>query len=568
MLSTPRAGQVAAKIGKYLYGYRNADLPMRTDLPKIPPVKESLYVSPAKVPTDHNVRSPMATSLGCHVEGHAPFRPDLGDTESSRASAYYRLGRGMFKMNRKTKRSLKRFALAWAKKNLTPISSDVDLSVDSWLDKTGYDETQKKHMREVWEKMQEVPPTEEQLLKNKGFVKEEGYKEPKYFRNIYGPSDETKVALGPMFKVIEEEVFKHPAFIKHVPVDKRAEYIFDRLYAEGGLYMGTDHTCFEAGVSEAIMRCIEFPIYKYLAGDLPGFKEWFDLVQKDACTNYIKFRNWWMTIIATRLSGRMQTSLGNGLVNLITMKWVAKMSNAKIKAIVEGDDGLARIIRGIMDMSWYKQLGMIVKQECTNDLGTASFVGMVFGEDGTLVRDPYKFMVNFGWSTRQYVASNATTLKTLARSKALSALVETPGAPIVASMARHIERVTRDVHPKMSSLMARQHLNVWERERWSSLQRGFESAIRNKAPNPPSYAARTAVEKVFGVPIDVQLSIESYLDNKNDFSPLTLPNFDLGDLKYVEGTAKHWDRYVFDHPWKDHSFPFTIDHSYVAEMSF
>lgn len=563
-------GQIPKKTHKYLFGYRVSDLGIFQTLPAIPPVKESMFVSEAweRDPDPLN-RKPMAVSLGCHLKDTAPIKADLADTEGARASAYYRLGRGMYKMTRRVCRSLKRFALSWVRKHFKPIDpSTVDVSVEDWIAKSNYTETQKAYYLGVWQDMQENGFTLEKVLKNKGFLKEEPYKEPKYPRNIYGPSDYTKVLLGPIFKLIEELVFTHPAFIKHVAIAKRAKYIHRRLSANGGMYYWTDHTCFEAGVSAAMMKAVEFPIYKYLAGNLPGFEEWFRLVCRDSGMNYIVFKNFWMEISATRLSGRMNTSLGNGLVNLITQKWVAKMSGAKVKCCIEGDDCIARILHGDIDLSWYKQLGMIVKFEKVVDLGGASFVGMVFGSDGTMVRDPMKFLVQLGWSTRQYAGASSETLMCLARSKALSAIVETPQAPIVTAAAKYVERTTRVVHPKMQAVMNRNGMSLWDRERWLEVSKVFESEIRKKSDAKPTEEARFAVAEQFGVPIELQESIEEYFNNNNTYGEIDPPNVDLADPSYYERVRKHYDMYVKDE--KDYGCYIAdgVVESYVAEMSF
>lgn len=542
---TPIMPQIG-KVHEYLFGYRISDRNIHERLPKIPPVKESLYVSPAyEEDAMLNCRAAMSVTLGCHLKDTAPFKPDLNDTEGSRASAMYRLGRGMFKMTRRVKRSLKRFAISWAKKHFKPIDpTDVDVTVEYWIDNSNYSETDKQYYHDLWRHMQEHGVTVKQVLKNKGFVKEETYQEEKYPRNIYGPSDYTKILLGPIFKAIENVVFEHPAFIKHIKIQKRAAYINRRLGSLRGWWYWTDHTCFEAGVSKEMMEAVEFPIYEYLASALPGFASWFDLVKKDGGTNFIAFRNWWMTIAATRLSGRMNTSLGNGLVNLITQKWVAKMSGAKVKCCCEGDDCIAKCYSGNMDMSWFKQLGMIVKFEEVDSMGDASFVGMVFGEDGTMVRDPMKFLVQFGWSTRQYVGASAETLKCLARSKALSAMVETPQAPIISAVAKYVERTTRDVHPRMKTVMEKKRQSMWDRERWLEVQEAFDSAIQEKVPAEPTTCGRLVVEKHFGVPIELQLQTEDYFNNLTEYGIMDPPNLDCVSTSYYQRTRSHYDTYV------------------------
>jgi hypothetical protein len=88
------------------------------------------------------------------------------------------------------------------------------------------------------------------------FVKDEGYDSFKHARGINSRTDEFKVRVGPIFKLIEKEVFKLPCFIKKVPLDRRAEYILDMM-GETGPFLVSDYTAFESLFTRDIMSRVE-----------------------------------------------------------------------------------------------------------------------------------------------------------------------------------------------------------------------------------------------------------------------------------------------------------------------
>ena len=81
------------------------------------------------------------------------------------------------------------------------------------------------------------------------------------------------------------------------------------------------------------------------------------------------------------MSGEMDTSLGNALVNLICIMYVLHskgMSLEEMKIIIEGDDSL--FCTGDKDVTAddFKALGLSPKLESFDDPSDASFCGLIY----------------------------------------------------------------------------------------------------------------------------------------------------------------------------------------------
>jgi hypothetical protein len=166
-------------------------------------------------------------------------------------------------------------------------------------------------------------PPDDRSFRIDQFVKSEFYELFKHFRMINARCDTFKASVGPVFKVIEHEIFKNPAFIKKIPVMERPEYICNRILKGGGLYMETDYSSFESLFTPQLMRSCEMIMYKYMSRDLLGGTTWFSLVERTITgTNAISNKYFKAWVEGKRMSGEMNTSLGNGFSNLMIMKFV------------------------------------------------------------------------------------------------------------------------------------------------------------------------------------------------------------------------------------------------------
>jgi hypothetical protein len=352
------------------------------------------------------------------------------------------------------------------------------------------------------------------------FIKDEVYPTYKHARAINSRSDAFKCAVGPIFKLIEEQVFQHPAFIKHVPMDQRPEYIFQRLHSEGAKYFATDYTAFESQFVQELMSVCEFELYRFMCSFLPSGGEFMRLVEEViGGLNVCKFRDFVTKLHGTRMSGEMCTSLGNGFSNLMFMLYTCqKVGCRSVIGVVEGDDGLFTMVGDPPTKEDFAELGLIIKADCHTKLETASFCGMVFDlEDRRIVTDPRKVLSTFGWTSRQYQSVRPHKLAALLRCKALSLAYQYPGCPVIAALSRYGLRVTAGADARKA--LSQRNLSSWERERLEYAMSHADGLSHVEVGRNSRYL----VEELYGVTVEEQLEIEKYLDSLQVLQPLAGP---------------------------------------------
>lgn len=506
-------------------------------------MKQDAAISLPKV-FDPDVRPPVATSCGPILYGAAMPHPDLHDPLTMMAGVIKRFAIRPPKPRVQLLGRLGRFVDKWLRENLVPLDPATDLSVEAWLEQTSYPEWRKKELREKWARVGSI--WEKRYHGVKGFPKDETYVEMKHVRGINSRTDEFKVAVGPMFKAIENILYKHRSFIKHVPVADRPRYIIDLLYREYGTYLQTDYTAFEALFTKEIMEAVEFRLYRYMTSRLPGGAEFMRLITEVlGGLNWCQYRDFWVSLYGTRMSGEMCTSLGNGFANLMFMLFMLELKGASdVEGVVEGDDGLF-VARGPTPTKVdFEQLGLIIKLETYQNLAEASFCGMVFDlQDQLVVVDPREVVASFGWASGRYSHSGRKTLDALLRCKALSLLHQYPGCPVVAALGRYGLRVTRHIKTiqMYRILNSRKAFSGWERDQ---LLAALRDEKRVKSVTPPNNT-RLLVERLYGVTLEMQSYIENLLDAKNDFEPI---RDDLFAQICPPSWRQYWGTYVGDAP--------------------
>jgi len=510
----------------YCYGYRYGEVP----LPKLGIVKEDATWE-IKEGQDLAYRPPALVDMGPHVLGVAIPTPDKSDRDTMIAGSRKRIAANPPTPEDELLQELTDFVNRWCVKNLTPLRPDSDTSVENWLEGAKYPEWRKKQLLNKWKNVRSIWD-KRVYLRCKCFMKDESYAAPEW-----------KHARGTFFHLIEQELFKHPAFIKYVPVAERAKYIMERIYREGATYIATDYTTFEALFIRRLMDACEFVLYSHMVQFLPEARD-FDrhmnevLGGKNVCT----FKWFVLRLFATRMSGEMCTSLGNGFSNLMLLLFACEKSGCEVIPCVEGDDGVARIEKGPPPTAeFFARLGLIIKLVKHDELETASFCGLIFDiEDLKNVADPRKILASFAWCANRYANARGTILKQLLRCKAMSLAYQYPGCPIISALADYGLRVTEGVRISKQLLEAFCHdLWKWSEEtcetltEWREAARRGQGALERATIGAVRLAAllatrvglrtRNLVEKVFSITVAQQLQIEKYLHDKEDMTPLNIP---------------------------------------------
>jgi hypothetical protein len=506
----------------------------------VKPISEKTKITEdPSVFVDHLRRPVAMAGLGCIYRGAAPPHADLSDPLTVEAGVRKRFVMEPPTPEKKLLDELEVFVREFVENNFTPLSPETDLSLEKWLSETTYPEWRKEELRKEWADYNGVPETKK-YTSVEGHPKDEWYEEFKHARGINARVDMFKCFFGPVCKAMEHVVYQHPAFIKHVPVKDRPAYIMKHLWQEGGTYLATDYSSFEALFKSEIMRVCEFVLYDYLCKDLPTGKEIVrTLYNVLTGENHCSFKGFMVRVVARRMSGEMNTSLGNGFSNLMFMLFMCKkVGFLNVVGVVEGDDGLFVGAGRPPTTEDFARLGLIIKLQVHHSLAAASFCGIVFEPgDNVNIRDPLPVIVGFGWGDAKYARSRDRKKAVILRCKALSYAHQYPGCPIVQSLAWAALRTTRHVSHETFRYVSRAKIDGWYRD-------ALLAAIKDEAnivPIEPPVRTRLLVQELYGISVDDQRQIEEFYDNMVTSDVYSTPLLD----KYLKSPwVQYWDSYV------------------------
>ncbi len=458
----------------------------------------------------------MQVSLGCHVCGIAQPHPDNGDPDTIEAGVRKRF---VFRPPTPKPHRLRKFSAfvkKWCEENLVPLSPDVDTTVETWLAKNNYREARAKELLDLWNQNDGILTRKDSLVKS--FIKDETYEEYKHARIINSRSDMFKCAVGPIFRLIEESVFKHPAFIKKIPIGDRPAYIKARLVREGAKYFWADFTSFESHFTPQMMRSVEFVLYRYMTKHIPGHIDFMDLMENVlAGENVCVLKYLLVKVQGRRMSGEMNTSLGNGFTNLMLLLFLFSELDETVDPVVEGDDSNTSFMVRCPTTQDFADLGFTIKCGVEDNFEEMSFCGMVFDPiDLVNVTNPLKVLATFGWARSAYCRYKETKLKVLLRCKALSYAHQYPGAPIIQSLANYALRMTSGIDIRHFVKNDRA-MSIWERNEYLTAMKAFNPTLPCRVVPENT---RNLVERLYGVSPDQQRTVESYFDNLNELKPL------------------------------------------------
>jgi len=493
----------------------------------------------------------VAVSLGMPLIGSLLPHADPSDAPTLAAGVKARMGKIMPIVEDRSAflAGLRNYTVKWIqRRNIKTLGSDFDYDFESWLAKTNYPLWRKDQLRKYEREISDLLERNEhgKLVRFiiKLFMKDEHYIDFKHARGIFARDDAAKITFGPWFKGIEEIVYDEPEFIKHVPVRDRASYIYERLFVDGSTYVATDFSSFEAHFVADLMDSCEFVLYEHMLGDSNAGKDML-LLMKEVLMGENRIFNKYVNArcIARRMSGEMNTSLGNGFSNLMFMGYVCEtLGLGEPNGVVEGDDGLFQFVGRHPTTADFAKCGFLVKLDTYVKISQASFCGNLFDEDSMqIVTDPLDVISSFGWTTNRYRHSAEAKLKTLLRCKALSFAHQYPGCPMIGKLAQYALRVTRGrTNKDMLNFVERSRdLNLWYREQ-------LIEAIKYRTTDEalyvePTQGTRILFFELYGVTESMQIMFEKYVDSLEVLQPL---RFDLLVDMVPPSWRSYWDKYV------------------------
>jgi hypothetical protein len=336
--------------------------------------------------------------------------------------------------------------------------------------------------------------------------------------------------------------------------------LYDLLYTVSGDYQVTDYSSFEAHFTEELMEICEFQLYGWSVSELPVGDAFMDLVRESmAKTNVIQNKYFKMSILATRMSGEMKTSLGNGFSNLMITLFLSNQAHMRsgyegtmeswideyylhARGVAEGDDGLFSFSDDAKPTtSDFTNFGAIIKLEDVEHISEASFCGNVFDPvDMVQITDPRPIIGSIGWTSQKYLFAKTSTKHALLRCKANSFLHQYPGCPIVQEMATWLLRVV----PKDEKKEA---IMIDQMDQWNRVQ-ALQAKKATLTTTPVPIRTRHLVEKLYNIPIDEQVVIEQWFARQSKLCPIdcdTVLNImpDTWKLMFREHVMEYYDDY-------------------------
>lgn len=468
---------------------------------------------------DSSYRPPMAACFINKIINAIPPRCDTTDPVTLLDGIGKRMAYSPPRYNRRERRNFRKFVRKWLKQNLTPIDENDDLDFEQWLNETNYPDWRKEQIRKSYPEgcfvNGEVDTKKFKNYDVKIFTKEEYYPEYKHARGIWARSDEAKCILGPFFRKIEKQLFSLPYFIKKVPKHERPEYI-DKFMNNAFLkFQNTDYTSYESLFTTDLMDDCEFELYRFMSSKNIKAKMLCRLIFKIlASTNIARNKYFSVKVDAKRMSGEMNTSLGNGFSNLMILLYACEKYKLNYSGpIVEGDDASIGLNEAIPDI-FYKDMGLNVKLELVDSISEGSFCGLVYDEiDLVNIREPFEPLCTTPWITRKYAGCKKKKYYSLLRSKALSLMFEYPGCPIVYNYGKKIFDLLHKFEIKFEKSNSYQ-------ENINNI--AYNAYIKNKLPYKiTGLRTRLLMEKIFKVTVSDQLRIESEIEN------ITLDDFNI-----------------------------------------
>jgi len=544
--------------------------------PYYPKIKPSLEIQKVYTPKSDPVSRypPIAASLGCHIVGAVP-PISSHDPISAGSGAIKRIGTEPGKLPRKIKRKFARFVKLFLKRWIPKIQKCDDVTFEEWVMNAPYSLSRKEELIGVWKENQHYlsgdyelnPKTKKHVLRVKNFIKWEFYEPYKHARMINSRTDFFKCLVGPIFKMISNNVFglKYPGknygpLIKNVPVAERPLALYDLLYTAGGDYQVTDYSSFEAHFTAELMEICEFQLYGWSVSELPSGDAFMNLVRESmATTNTIYNKNFKMSIAATRMSGEMNTSLGNGFSNLMIALFLSNQTHLRngfkgtmeswideyhvhARGAVEGDDGLFSFDDDAKPTtSDFTEFGAIIKLENVEQISEASFCGNVFDPvDMVQITDPAPILAAIGWTSQKYLFAKTSTKNALLRCKANSFLHQYPGCPIVQELATWLLRVVPLDEKKENTMI--DQMDQWNQEQ------ALQAKKAKLRPKKVPIRTRHLVEKLYNIPIDEQVVIERWFARQSKLCPIDCPTvLNIMPDSWKDMYSNHVMQYYDDH---------------------
>lgn len=480
------------------------------------------------------VQRPSLVSLGPHVHGAAYPRPDTSDSFCQLAGQLSRTAAEVPRFDERLSASLRQHTEDMCNGKYPSLTPGGALSHGDHLGMMEPEEYVRRNrswtrgqkekiirifretVPEMWagNKTDTAQQMRETWLRILAFAKPESYPSWKQLRGINGRDELAKVLLGPVFRYMENEVYeKWGMHVKHMSFKQRAELIF-KDHSPFIYHFSFDASAFESSFNMPLLMATEYIVYRRLVGHRIADLIFWVCYQENAI-HHKTFKLYWN---AKRASGDMQTAFGNWLVNvLVQSHLLITLGHKQFALKCEGDDNImSTILCRFPTTEEYARYGFVAKILISPNLSDHSFCGCVYGEEGDIVTDPRKAMLNFGWADAKYDGCSENKRRSLLVSKALSYAYQYPNCPIIRPWCDKMFGLLGDARADLDLVFSR-----------SDPRRSYfpKFSIRDflqEHPRKITVSSRYAIERMWGVTVPQQIAAEAMIEEKEDLLPIPL----------------------------------------------
>lgn len=510
----------------------------------------NLYIR-VKAKSDRPPNAGVLTRIQIFTPGMVPtlplYRP-ANNVRNEIAATIHRYGRDMPVGDDGELRHLLEYVKQFLIEFVIPLKDTDVKSVKVWIDECNQTGHRKDYFRRIRSEL------ENESMKNlcavESFIKSEGYipgKEgdevyfSKFPRAINSYSDLSKVVLGPIISACDKALFKSPWLSKFFVKYSDPRTWVSRVKAMFGdlpVY-SSDFKSFESHHRGALAR-VTYMWLMHSIRHLTGVRPMRDMIARMVLgRNYIRFGGIDVELNQTLMSGALWTSSANGFLNLVLNSYMSAKTvvgddvgdmlryvKTSFRGLFEGDDGIVEDVKIPRDL--VTRLGLNLEVTPHPHCSVAGFCSMYFSmESDQLIREPFEFMRKFCSMSARYSHLKDSKKMSLMRVKTKSHLDTLAHCPIIGEFLANVDKFTAPYDLAFGESCLDSH--EMEKYRWAKQRFTREKCNVN-------IESRMAMERQFGIRVDVQLCLEAQIrvTRGQSFFCIEHDNTCPDDLYYVE----------------------------------
>lgn len=412
-------------------------------------------------------------------------------------------------------------------------------NLEKWLAVYDRPEARKNQIRQAYDHAEERGF----VLSNKDcrcktFLKKEFYEDRKYPRCINPREDMVVAILGYAIHKLEEYIFHESEFkgyfIKGQTPEEQIETMAEKFQRTDSPKLESDYTSFEGSMTPMYQHITEVAIFRHMFKNSPRILKIIEDLYRQTQLRSKLFN---IVTIGSRMSGDLWTSLGNGLCNLINVKFLMKEHGIIGDGLVEGDDGLWWFDRPALKPEHFLELGFKIKMDYQYQISDCAFCQKIFNPETHNLLAPPELINRIGWCNNVfYIKQKPRILRGLLAAKALSYLTLYPRCPMISIMMTKILHYlsSNTTQKDINEAVSRSSSEDWYHKWLLSLNTSKLTRLGSLEVPEIDYRDRILFEHRFGVSVELQIIFEYTFDPSVDFFfQFDMPNYEEGPHQTV-----------------------------------